>query len=155
VISTFKNSLVILKEERTKLTNSAESYPKKVVKSTEEDNSPDTESQLYCDGCTSAVEHLIQCEKYLCSGCKKIPESVMATIGEYTQVHWFCQYCDTLVHRAFGQICTKEASTNAVQSSLTETISQKLQSIEEKIKNLESTCNSLNNIVSHTEEPST
>ena len=76
---------------------------------------------------------------YLCSGCEKILESVMATIGEYTQVHWFCQYYDTLVRRASGQICTNDGLTNAVQSSLTETISQKLQSIEEKLKNLDST----------------
>ena len=56
----------------------------------------------------------------------------------------------------FGQVCTIESLTNAVQSSvslsLKETISQKLQSIEEKLKNLEITCSSSSNVVSHTEE---
>jgi len=111
------------KDKTNKAKASAEPCPKKAGKPTKEDDSPDTESQLYCDRCTSAVERLIQCEMYLCSGCEKIPESVMATIGEYTQVHWFCQHCDTLVRRAFGQICTKEASTNLCKA---ETISQKL-----------------------------
>ena len=143
------------KDKTNKAKASAEPYPKKVGKFTEEDDSPDTESQLCCDRCTSAVERLIQCEKcemFLCSGCEKIPESVMAIIGEYTQVHWFYQYCDMLVRRAFGQTCTNEGLTNAVQGSLAETISRKLQSIEEKLKNLESTCGSLSNIVSHTQE---
>ena len=72
----------------------------------------------------------------------------MATIGEYSQIHWFCMYCDTLVCKSsnFGQVCTIESLTNAVQSSvslsLKETISQKL----------EITCSSSSNVVSHTEE---
>ena len=72
----------------------------------------------------------------------------MATIGEYGQIHRFCMYCDTLVCKSsnFGQVCTIESLTNAVQSSvslsLKETISQKL----------EMTCSSSSNVVSHTDE---
>jgi len=86
------------------------------------------------------------------SGCKKVPESVMAIIGEYTEIHWFCQYCDMLVCRALGQVCTIDSLTNAIQSSLSKTLSQKLQSIEEKLKNLENICSNLSNVVSHSED---
>jgi len=89
---------------------------------------------------------------YLCSSCKKVSESVMAVVGEYTQIHWLCQYCNTLVCRAFGQVYTIDNLTNAVQSRLSETLSQKLQSIEEKFKNLENTCSNLSNFVSHSED---
>jgi len=54
------------KDKTNKAKASAEPYPKKVGKFTEEDDSPDTESQLCCDRCTSAVERLIQCEKCAC-----------------------------------------------------------------------------------------
>ena len=146
------------KEKNSKTKTSTEPYPKKGGKPQGDLTDPET---LYCDRCTSDVERLIQCEKcemYLCSSCEKIPESVMATIGEYSQIHWFCMYCDTLVCKSsnFGQVCTIESLTNVVQSSvslsLKKTISQKLQSIEEKLRNLEITCSSSSNVVSHTEE---
>jgi len=54
-----------------------------------------------------------------------------------------------LVCRAVGQACSIES---LMQSCLKETIAPTLQSIEEKLKNLENTSSSLSNVVSHTEE---
>ena len=84
------------KDKTSRGKTTGEPYPRKGEK-------PDGEDTLYCDRCTSAVEQLIQCEKcemYLCSGCEKVPENVMIIVGEYNQMHWFCQYCDPLVSKA-------------------------------------------------------
>ena len=70
---------------------------------------------------TSAVNQLIQCEKcemYLCAVCEKIPESRMKIVGDYSQIHWFCHYCDTQISKVIGQACTVESISNSVQSSV-------------------------------------
>ena len=105
------------KDKNPKAKGSAEPYPKKGRKT----DGDSQEESLYCDRCTSAVDQLIQCEKckmYLCAACEKIPENVMTTVGEYNQIHWFCQYCDVLVSKAIGQACTIESLSQAVQSSV-------------------------------------
>ena len=81
------------KDKSNKTKSTAEPYPKKggiPEGDTQEDS-------LYCDRCTSAVNQSIQSELCLCSACEKIPESIMSTVSEYNQIHWFCQYCDALV----------------------------------------------------------
>jgi len=49
---------------------------------------------------------------------EKIPESVMKIVGDYSQIHWFCHYCDTQISKVIGQACTVESISNSVQSSV-------------------------------------
>ena len=57
---------------------------------------------LYCDNCTKSVDHLLQCEKcetWYCISCGNVPIQVMEIINDYRQLHWFCNTCDTQIHR--------------------------------------------------------
>ena len=54
----------------------------------------------------------------MCAVCEKIPESLMKIVGDYNQIHWFGQQCDTLISKVIGQACTIESLSNSVQSSM-------------------------------------
>jgi len=57
---------------------------------------------LNCDKCSRSVEQIIQCEscdKWYCGPCENIPLRAMELIGDYNQIHWFCQSCEVKVEQ--------------------------------------------------------
>ena len=68
--------------------------------------------------CTKSVNHLIQCEKcktWYCSSCGNVPIPVMEIISDYTQLHWFCNTCETQIgHSAYDQLAVKGVSQDSI-----------------------------------------
>lgn len=92
-----------------------------------EQGSQDSET-LHCDRCSQSVEQIVQCEicdKWYCGPCENIPPHAMEVIGDYNQIHWFCQDCDAKVEQCGVQnlVEPREAQSTDNISNHTKVIS--------------------------------
>jgi len=55
-----------------------------------------------CDRAVGEKDQGVQCElceKWFHAGCVKIPNEVYKVLGQITNLHWFCEVCNSSIHK--------------------------------------------------------
>ena len=101
----------------------------------------DDDDQLCCVCETKTTEVLCcdHCDTWHCQTCAELPAEIIAQIGKFDSIKWFCPKCNDSV----ANMLRKQADTkNDIGSGEALMISQKLVSIEEGLSELRVVCDS-------------
>ena len=91
-------------------------------RSQETENTSSQGSQIEsfsCDKCSKSTDHLLQCEfctSWFCNVCCNIHEDLLNSLGDYNNLHWYCNTCDAIV----SKLIAKSSSSGAAPSILSE-----------------------------------